>query len=256
MIVFLFVAVCCHELAAQDLFSGIDPDGFDHSVRPQDDLYQHVNGRWLLSTQIPADKSNYGSFTALDDAARENIRTIIEDATKNPVDANGQKVGDFYSSFMNEKLIDERGLKPIQPALDAIADLSSKQDLFRHFGRLQTMGIRGPIGFFVSTDAKDSSRYLAAIVQSGTTLPDRDYYLKDDEKYLTARAALKKYIIRLFELAGLSDGQSAADQILQLETKLAKAQWSRTELRDAEKRYNRYAVSDLPELTPKLPWSV
>ncbi len=256
MAAFLFVAVCRHDSAAQDLFSGIDPDGFDHSVRPQDDLYQHVNGRWLLSTQIPADKSNYGSFTTLDDAARENIRTIIEEATKNPVDANGQKVGDFYASFMNERLIDERGLKSIQPALDAIANLSSRKDLFRHFGHLQTMGIGGPVGFFVSTDARDSSRYLAAIVQSGTTLPDRDYYLEDDEKYLSARVALKNYIIRLFELAGLPDGKSSAEQILELETKLAKAQWSRTELRDAEKRYNKYSVSDLPELTPNLPWSV
>ncbi len=256
MVAFLFVAVCRHDSSAQDLFSGIDPDGFDHTVRPQDDLYRHVNGRWLLNTQIPADKSNYGSFTALDDAARENIRTIIEEATKNPLDANGQKVGDFYSSFMNEKLIDERGLKPVQSELDAIANLSSRKELFRHLGYLQTIGVDGPVGFFVSTDAKDSSRYLAAIVQSGTTLPDRDYYLEDDEKYLTARVALKNYIIELFQLAGLPDGKLAAEQILQLETKLAKAQWSRTELRDAEKRYNKYAVSDLPKLTPDLPWPV
>ena len=102
LVTFIHMAVCRHGATAQDLFSGIDPDGFDHSVRPQDDLYQHVNGRWLLSTQIPDDKSNYGSFTALDDAARENIRTIIEESAKSPADVNGRKVGDFYSSFMNE----------------------------------------------------------------------------------------------------------------------------------------------------------
>ena len=256
LVTFIHMAVCRHGATAQDLFSGIDPDGFDHSVRPQDDLYQHVNGRWLLSTQIPDDKSNYGSFTALDDAARENIRTIIEESAKSPADVNGRKVGDFYSSFMNERLIEERGLKPIHPALDAITRISSKKELFRHFGHLQTLGIGGPIGFFVSTDAKDSSRYLAAIVQSGTTLPDRDYYLEDEEKYLVARKALKDYIEKLFDLAGLPEGESAAEQILVLETKLAKAQWSRTELRDAEKRYNKYDVSDLPKLTPKLPWPV
>ena len=95
-------------LQADDLFSGIDPDGFDPSVRPQDDLFQHVNGRWLLATEIPADKSNYGSFTALDDAARENMRTIVEEAAKNPTDANSRKVGDFYRSFMNEELIEQQ----------------------------------------------------------------------------------------------------------------------------------------------------
>lgn len=241
---------------AQDLFSGIDPDGFDHDVRPQDDLYQHVNGRWLLQTQIPGDKSNYGSFTALDDAARKNIRKIIEAAAENPTDENSRKVGDFYHSFMDEDAIDKRGLKPIQEELQAISELSDMNDLFRHLGYLQTVGVGGPVGFFVSTDAKDSSRYLAGVVQSGTTLPDRDYYLEDDEKYVKAREALTAYMTKLFALSGVAVSESTAADILQLETKLAKAQWTRTELRDAEKRYNKYKVSDLPDLTPGLPWSV
>ncbi|MEQ9411393.1 MAG: M13-type metalloendopeptidase [Fuerstiella sp.] len=249
---FLFVPVT----SADDLFSGIDPDGFDRSVRPQDDLYQHVNGRWLLSTQIPPDKSNYGSFTALDDAARENIRAIIEEAAEAPADDNGRKVGDFYQSFMNQELIEQRGLQPLQKELAAINALSSREDLFRHLGHLQTIGVGGPVGFFVTTDAKDSSRYLAAVIQSGTTLPDRDYYLEDDQKYVKARESLKAYITRLFALAELDIPESAADDILQLETRLARAQWPRTELRNAEKRYNRFDVSDLPQLTPELPWPV
>ncbi|APZ95039.1 M13 family metallopeptidase [Fuerstiella marisgermanici] len=247
-----FTAAC----PAQDLFSGIDPDGFDHKVRPQDDLYQHVNGRWLLQTQIPGDKSNYGSFTALDDAARENIRTIIEDAAKNPTDENSRKVGDFYHSFMDTETIDQRGLKPLEGELKAISELNSKEGLFRHLGYLQTIGVGGPIGFFVSTDAKDSTRYLAAIVQSGTSLPDRDYYLEDDDKYVKARAALQNYIAKLFSLSGVPLADGHAKKIVELETKLAKAQWTRTELRDANKRYNKYDVSDLPNLTPELPWPV
>ena len=247
-------ALLAQTTIAQDLFSGIDPDGFDHTVRPQDDLYQHVNGRWLLQTQIPGDKSNYGSFTALDDAARENIRRIIEAAAENPTDENGRKVGDFYQSFMDEETIDKRGLKPLQDELQAISELSDMEDLFRHLGYLQTVGVGGPVGFFVSTDAKDSTRYLAAIVQSGTTLPDRDYYLEDDEKYSKAREALTAYITKLFSLAGVPFSATAAEDILKLETKLAKAQWTRTELRDAEKRYNKYKVADLPNLTPGLPW--
>ena len=240
---------------AEDLFSGIDPDGFDHTVRPQDDLYQHVNGRWLLSTQIPADKSNYGSFTALIDTARENIRDIIESAAENPVDENSRKVGDFYQSFMNETLIAERGLKPLRKELQTIADLSNIRDLFRHLGYLQTIGVDGPVGFYVSTDAKDSDQYLAAVVQSGTTLPDRDYYLKDEEKYVQARVALVSYIKTLFTLAELPLADDAAEQVLQLETKLAEAQWTRTQLRDAEKRYNKFDVGELRQSVARLPWS-
>lgn len=241
-------------LPAQDLFSGIDPDGFDNSTRPQDDLYQHVNGRWLLSTQIPADKSNYGSFTALDDAARQHIREIIEAAAENPANETGKKVGDFYRSFMDEEKIEELGIKPLQEEIAAIAELSSMEDVFRHFGYLQTIGVGGPVGFFVSTDARDSTRYLAAVVQSGTSLPDRDYYLQDDEKYLTARKALTDYIDRLFLLAEIPLEENAAAEILQLETKLAEAQWTRTELRDANKRYNKFDISDLPQPMAELPW--
>lgn len=241
---------------AQDLFSGIDPDGFDHTVRPQDDLYQHVNGRWLLQTQIPGDKSNYGSFTALDDAARANIRTIIEAAAANPIDENSRKVGDFYHSFMDEETINTRRLKPMQDELKAITELSDMEGLFRHLGYLQTVGVGGPVGFFVSTDAKDSNRYLAAIVQSGTSLPDRDYYLEDDEKYAKAREALTAYITKLFALAEIDLPEGDAAKLLELETKFAKAQWTRTELRDANKRYNKYKVSDLSDLTPGTPWAV
>jgi len=243
-------------LSAADRHSGIDPDGFDHSVRPQDDLFLHVNGRWLLSTEIPADKSNYGSFTALDDTARENIRLIIEESAKNPSDENGRKVGDFYRSYMNEELIEKRGLQPLKDQLDAIDRLKTVEEVIGYFGQIGVTGIGSPIGFFISTDDKNSSRYLAAVVQGGTTLPDRDYYLEDKDNYEKARAALIVYIARLHDLANLPHGDAAAENILQLETAIAKVQWSRTELRDAEKRYNLYPVEKLSELSGKLPWEL
>lgn len=241
-------------LFAADRHSGIDPDGFDRSVRVQDDLFLHVNGRWLLATEIPPDKSNYGSFTALDDAARENIRAIIEDAAKNPTDSIAKKVGDFYRSYMNEELIDEKGIKPLASQLAAIDKLKTTDDVIAWFGKAGVMGIGGPVGFFIGTDDRNSSRYLAAVIQSGTTLPDRDYYLKDDANYQKARTALTAYIARLFELAELPHGDVAAQNILALETALANIQWSRTELRDAEKRYNLYEVEKLSEVSAKLPW--
>ena len=242
--------------AAQTRDSGIDPDGFDKSVRAQDDLFRHVNGRWLLKTEIPADKSNYGSFNKLIDEAQLNIRAIIEDAAKNPRDENGHKVGNFFNSYMNEALVEQLGLKPLQAEIAKIDKLADKSEVVRHFGYCETIGVGGPIGFFVDQDDRASTQHLAGVIQSGTTLPDRDYYLQDEPKYAKAREALKAYIAKLFQLSGQAHGEQAATAILELETKLAKVQWDRTKLRDAEKRYNKFQVAKLSELTPKFPWPV
>ncbi|MEJ7592534.1 MAG: M13-type metalloendopeptidase [Planctomycetaceae bacterium] len=172
-----------------------------------------------------------------------------------PTDDNGHKVGNFYRSFMNEDLIAEKGLKPLHAQLEAIDSLSTIEDVVRYFGRVNVSGIGSPFGFGIGTDDKNSSRYLAAISQGGTTLPDRDYYLEENEKYAQARAALKAYIVKLYEFAKLPHGDVAAENILKLETALAKAQWSRTELRDAEKRYNLYEVAKLVDISATLPWS-
>ncbi len=252
---FLTLSVAAFAQQPAERYSGIDPDGFDKSVRPQDDLFLHVNGRWLLSTEIPADKSNYGSFTALDDAARENIRAIIDEAVKNPSDPIAKKVGDFYKSYMNEELINQKGLSPLAGQMKAIESLKTSEAVVEYFGNAGRRGLGGPIGFFITQDDKNSTRYLAAVVQSGTSLPDRDYYLKDEDNYKAAREALKAYIVRIYELAKLPNGAAAADNILALETAIAKAQWSRTELRDAEKRYNLFEVSKLSDVASTLPWS-
>lgn len=250
----MFAAICPFAVA-QTRDSGIDPDGFDKSVRAQDDLFLHVNGRWLLKTEIPADKSNYGSFNKLIDEAQLNIRAIIEEAAKNPSDENGRKVGDFFNSYMNEELVERLGVKPISAELSRIRGIENKTQVLQRFGFSESVGVGSPIGFFVDQDDKNSTQHLAGIVQSGTTLPDRDYYLKDDPKYVKAREALRAYIEKLFQLGNVRNGAEAAEAIVKLETKLADAQWDRTQLRDAEKRYNKFQVSKLPELTPKLDWT-
>jgi predicted metalloendopeptidase len=248
------LAVACLAFAGDDPRSGIDYAGFDKGVRPQDDLFRFVNGRWLLTTEIPADKSNYGAFTILADAARDNVRAIIEEATRQPADANARKIGDFYLSYMNEDLVNKQGVDPLRAELAAIDALASTGDVVAWFGRAVPLGIASPVGFSISVDDKNSSRYLAGVSQHGLTLPDRDYYLEDKDRYLTARAALGSYVARLFELAKLPGGPAAAESILKLETSLARVQWSRTELRDAEKRYNLYRVADLGKLTGAFPW--
>ena len=224
----------CATVSAQSRHSGIDPDGFDKEVRIQDDLFLHVNGRWLLRTEIPADKSNYGSFNKLIDEAQLNIRAIIEEAAKSATDENGRKVGNFFNSYMNEALVEQLGLKPLQSEIAKIEKLADKNDIVRHFGYSETIGVGGPIGFFVDQDDRVSTQHLAGVIQSGTTLPDRDYYLLDEPKYVKARQSLKAYIAKLFELSGKAHGDKAADAVLELETKLAKVQWDRTTLRDAE----------------------
>jgi predicted metalloendopeptidase len=252
----LLLSLLLNTAMADEPHSGLDPDGFDKTVRPQDDLFLHVNGRWLMSTEIPADKSNYGSFTRLDDEARENIRTIIEEAVKNPSDEISRKVGDFYKSYMNEELITARGISPIADSLSRVDSLGSPEDVARFFGTVGIYGVPGPVGFYVSVDDRNSTRYLTHVIQSGLTLPDRDYYLEDRADYKAAREALKKYIARLFELAEIPDATVAADQILAIETRLAEIQWSRTELRDAEKRYNLMTTEKLKQLTPSIPWDI
>ena len=240
--------------SAQTRDSGIDPDGFDKAVRAQDDLFLHVNGRWLQRTEIPADKSNYGSFNKLIDEAQLNIRVIIEEAAKNATDENGKKVGNFFNSYMNETLVEQLGLKPLQGEIDRIEKLADKTEIVRHFARNEVIGVGGPIGFFVDQDDRNSTQYIAAVIQSGTTLPDRDYYLLDEPKYVKARQALKTYIATLLRLSGKGDSEQAADAVLELETKLAKAQWDRVKLRDAEARYNKFQVDKLSELAPRFPW--
>ena len=238
------------------LLSGVDKRGIDDSVRPQDDLFMYLNGEWLKHTPIPADKSSYGSFEILADESEANIREIIIEAVEGeyPKGSDLQKIGDFYRSYMDEEIIEARGLEPLQDEITKLEQLKTKQDIVEYFGYLQSVDITAPIGFYVDQDDKNSTQYLAAVIQSGTSLPDRDYYLKDDEKYVSARNALKQYVAKLYELSSFPNGAAAAEAVLSIETKLAEAQWTRTELRDAHKRYNKYQVEQLAELTPGFPW--
>ena len=228
--------------------SGLDKNGFDKEVRVQDDLFRAVNGTWLKDTEIPSDKSNYGSFSILADLSQQRIREIIENAAKGTHEkgSDAQKVGDFYKSFMDEEKAEELGASPIKSRLAEIEKIGSVSELIKHYGASNYIGVGSPIGMYVGQDAKDSTRYIAHVSQSGTSLPDRDYYLEDEERFLKARNALKSYITKLFLLAELpTDG--VAEKILDLETKLAKIQWSRVELRDAEARYNLFPVAEAAE---------
>jgi len=238
--------------AAAPPVSGIDTAGMDKSVRPQDDLFNHVNGHWLATTQMPADKSSYGAFDMLYDKSIEDLRSIIEQAQKNPRNAGERKVGDLYASFMDEARIEQLGLKPLQPELDRIDAMTSTKDLaalIAHFGEID---IAAPFGGGIHQDNKDSTKYVVDLVQYGLGLPDRDYYLKDDFK--AKRDAYLAHVERMLSLSGDANAKADAASVLALETAMAKVQWTRVENRDPNKRYNKMMVADLPSLMPGFDW--
>ncbi|MBS0455944.1 MAG: M13 family peptidase [Proteobacteria bacterium] len=238
--------------AAAPLTSGIDTAGMDKSVRPQDNFYDYINGHWLATTQIPADKPSYGAFTVLYDKTQENLRTIVEQAQKSPQNAGERKIGDLYASYMDEARVDALGLKPLQPELDRIAAIKSTADLPALMAHLARIGVDGPFGGGVHQDNKDSTKYVIDFGQSGLGMPDRDYYLKDDLK--AKRDAYQAHVERMLALAGDADAKVEAADVVALETELAKIQWTKVENRDPNKLYNKVMLADLPALMPGFDW--
>ena len=197
---------------ASSLRSGLDLEGFDRSVRPQDDLYRFAGGTWLARTEIPADRSNYGTFSKLEDDALATLRELVESAAADPKRAPGsdaQKLGDFHSAFMDTKAIEARGIAPLQAELARITSLASYDDVFAYFGRAQRLGVGAPIGAYVGQDRRQSTRYLPGLSQSGLTMPDREYYLTDDARNAKARADLAVYAEKLLSLSGTTEAGAA-----------------------------------------------
>jgi predicted metalloendopeptidase len=251
----LFVAALTSE-PTPGLRSGIEKRNLDPAVRAQDNMFLYVNGNWLKHTPIPSDKSNVGSFSELEDAAQLAIREICETTSGGnyPQGTIEQQIGDFYASYLDEQQVAKRGIESLRAELAAIERLQSHAELHVYFGHLNTLGVNVPVSFYVDQDDKDSTRYLPAIIQSGTTLPDRDYYLEKSPEQEAARTALVDYADTLFALSELPHDQAVGQAILELETSLARLQWTKTELRDAEKRYNLHTVAQLAELAPSVPW--
>ena len=243
---------------AQDDDSTFRTADMDRSIRVQDDLFRHVNGSWLQDTEIPEDKSNYGSFGKLADLSQVRIKKIINETAKkvHPPGSNSQKIADLYKSFMDEERVEQLGIEPLKSELEKIGSLENHEAIWEHFGYLNRMGVSSPVGFGVSQDPGMATQYISIVVQSGTSLPDRSYYLDSDNNSAKSRRALQTYIQLVFELAEIEGGYLAAEEILALEIKLAKISWSRVELRDAKKRYNKMSFEKAMELTgQKLDWS-
>ncbi|HAT29948.1 MAG TPA: peptidase M13 [Janthinobacterium sp.] len=238
------------------LVSGIAVEYVDPAVRAQDDFFTHLNGKWLATTEIPADKASWGSFAKLSDDTQPQLRGIIEAAAASANRAAGsdaQKIGDFYASFMDEKKLEELGLKPLKAELAKVAALQDKKEipaLLAHFSKL---GVDSPYDFGVHQDAKDSTKYVVDFGQGGLGLPDRDYYLEAAKA--DTRAKYLAHVEKMLTLAGDANAAANAKDILALETALAKVQWTKVENRDPVKGYNKVEIAKLGALTPGYDWS-
>jgi len=239
------------------LKSGLDLTGFDRSVRPQDDLYRFVGGGWLAKTEIPADRSNYGSFSILDDQAREEVKQLIVVAStlaNRPMGSDAQKVGDFYLAYMDISRAESLGISPLKNELARIDAIATPRDVARYIGYSQRIGVAQPFAWFSGADSKNSSVYLGALYQNGLTMPDRDYYLSPDEKYAQFRAKFAEYVEQMLARAGERDARSAAARIAALETRIANYQWTKVQNRDPVKTYNPMMLPEYQKLAPGFDW--
>ncbi|QSX33046.1 peptidase M13 [Shewanella avicenniae] len=240
------------------LTSGIELANFDSSVRPQDDFYDYVNGSWIKNTEIPADRTSVGAFYDLREKSKDDIKAIIEDvAAKTDLQAgtDEQKVADLYRSFMDTETLDKLGISPLNPELAKIDAISNTDELMTYFGESQMVGGGTPIGFYIGIDAKDSSRYATHLWQYGLTLPERDYYFNDAERFVKIREQFVDHMINMFKLAGWEKPRKSAEAILKLETAIADAHWDVVASRDSTKTYNKYLLADLKTVAPEINWN-
>ena len=225
---------------------GFDAAGMDTTVLPGDSFYQYANGTWAKNTPIPADKSNYGMFTKLDDLSRERTRTIVEEAVKDPAN----KIGAAYASFLDEAAVEARGLAPFEPWLGEVRALSSKAGYAALLARAERLGIGTPFPMFISQDDKRPDRYGLFMVQGGLGMPDRDYYLSIDAKIADTRAKYVDHVARTLTLAGETNAAARARAIMDFETQIAKVHWTQVDSRDATKIYNLMTVAELGKRAP------
>lgn len=216
--------------------SGIILDELDPEVRPQDDLFRHVNGRWIDRTEIPADKARYGSFIVLYEEAEQAVREIIEEAQHAEPGTEARKVGDLYASFMNEERAELLGATPIAAQLVETTLPGTIDELLEAVGRLERQGVSGFAQLFVDNDPGDPERYLVFVEQGGIGLPDESYFR--EERFAAIRDKYRAHLERMFDLAKLDDAAARAKQVFDLETEIAATHWTNVESRDSQKTYN------------------
>ncbi len=232
---------------------GVDETAIDKAVKPGDDFWAYVNGAWDKRTQIAADRTSAGVSVVLVDEAEAQVRAIVEDLAKNPATSGriGQQVGDYYASWMDEAAIEKAGTEPLAPYLANVEAVKSKADLLHLFA---TTGYTTPVEISIMPDPADTTRFVAFATQSGLGMPNRDYYLKEGEKYDAFRTAYRAYVVKVQQLAGIADAEAKADRIIALETAIAKDQWAPERQRDIKAIYNPMERAKLATFAPEIDW--
>ena len=221
---------------ASPLPSGIHREELDPAVRPQDDLFRHVNGKWIDRTEIPSDKARYGSFHVLAEEAENAVREIIVEAQASAVGTEERKFGDLYASYMDEARVNELGAAPLANDLASVDAISDIPSFLETLGRLERQGVSGFFQLYVDNDPGNPERYIALFEQGGLGLPDENYYR--EEKFADIRTAYVGYLGKMFLLAGLEHAAERASRVLALETAIAASHWDNVKSRDSEKTYN------------------
>lgn len=238
------------------LGSGIELASMDTSVKPQQDFFRYVNGKWIENAQIPADKARWGSFDALNENAEKQVLTLIKSLAATPQikGSDEQKIADLYQSFLNERRAEEKGLTPLNSELARIDRIKTHKELSILWGDWQHYTITSPIELYVGQDQKKSDQYITGANQAGIGLPDRDYYLKDDAHSVELLGKYQAYIAKLWTLAGLANADQAAANIVALEKKIAQIHWTRVQNRDRNATYNKLNLNELNKLAPGFDW--
>lgn len=249
-----------HDSKPVKKLSFIDKSGMDLSKKPGDDFYNYASGTWIKNNPVPPKETRWGSFNLLRDFNINAVKTILAESANNKNAAVGsveKRLGDFYAAGMDSITIEKLGYSPIKPELEKVSQLSDIKGLINYAAEMRTTGAGSPFfGFFVGQDRKYVKNIVPQLSQGGTTLPDRDYYLKSDPRSLKIQESYKHYISKLFTLtgSGLATAEKNAEIIFNLEKTLAAAQMSRVEMRDPYKTYNKFSIADLSKTTPNLNW--
>jgi putative endopeptidase len=234
--------------------SGILQGNFKPSIRPQDDIYRHVNGGWLDTAEIPSDRAADGGFYTLRDESEKNVRAIIEElaAAGGAHGSNAQKIGDLYADFMDENQVEKLGFSPIADDLAKAQSISSLSDFTALLGQFESRGLGGFLSGWVTADAADPTTNIAYIYQGGISLPDEAYYR--EETHAKVRGALVTHIESMFDLAGISEGSLHAQRIMDLETEIASLHWDTVRSRDAVLTFNKKSFAEISTLAAPFDW--
>lgn len=241
----------------EELISGVTKKNMDTLVNPGNNFDAYVNGTWVKNNKIPADKTSYGAFDMLYDQSQKDVKAIIEEASKGTFTegSDEQKIGDYYSSFMNRKDRETKGIAPIQPELKNIDAIANYSDLAAYFGKSNRTGVSMPFSVAVTEDFKNPKQYTLMTWQGGLGLPEREYYLQADAKMVETRIKYVAHIEKMLHLVGLPNAAESATKIMALETVLATNHMKKEETRNTAKLYNKYNVADLKKLMANFDWT-